>query len=380
MFKVEMFKRSPAGARVMKIHYQDKIILTMQRVLTSTELNYNSALRAAKIPVPEYKESDFFEYRKFYKIEQLRKLYLGDGKLFQTHKKELRPYVLKNQSKIKIFRPIIDFGEVVTWKDVLALIDLAQHTGFDIIAIPDSFYFNVEKFTSIILKAKEYASETAKMKFGDIEIMPSINVLNRINYFREKLMVTKKSKFNFVCIENGYYLTSYPHYYFLREFSGSAKNLCIYGSNAPRLHRRNWKTSGVHLYTAFGQDLISQGIPKPFISREGKESVHDNPKSWIKLFDPKQDALIKRGEYNEKYGETLIFDSPYCHGETLTSFMNKYNNQMLGKIAKIVEFGESSKTLLKERDAVLIGNYRATMEKKGVIGQLIRSLNQKVLV
>ena len=118
----------------------------------------------------------------------------------------------------------------------------------------------------------------------------------------------------------------------------------------------------------------------PFLSNKKKINVHDDPKSIIKFFDPSQDAFIKRGEYNDKYGEVLIFNSPYCSGETVTSFMNKYNNQMIRKITKIIEFGESSKTLIKEREAVLVGNYENVMEKKGVIGNLIKSLSQKTLV
>lgn len=380
MFKVTMVKRSPAGARVMKIEHKGKTILTMQRVLTSTEMNYNSDLKSAKIPIPNYEDSDFFEYRKFYNLEQLRKLYTGDGKLFLTHKKELSPYVSKNKDRIKIFRPKINFAETLFWKDILALIDLAQHVGFDIISIPDSFYFTPEKYSSMMLKAKEYVLETSKLGFGNIEIMPTVHALNRYEYFKEKLKINKNSKFNFICIENGYYPSSYPHYSFLREFSSKAKNICIYGSNTPRLHRKDWRTSGVHLYTAFGQDLIAQEMIMPFLSNKKKINVHDDPKSIIKFFDPSQDALIKRGEYNDKYGEVLIFDSPYCHGETMSSFMNKYDNQMLRKITKIVEFGESSKTLIKERDSVLVGNYKSVMLKKGVIGELIKSLSQKTLV
>ena len=76
----------------------------------------------------------------------------------------------------------------------------------------------------------------------------------------------------------------------------------------------------------------------------------------------------------------MIYASAYCHGETLTSFINKYNNQMLAKIMKIVEFAESAKTLMQERDAILGGNYAELMEKKGTIGKLIKNLSQKVLV
>ena len=47
MFKVELVKRSSAGARVMKIIWDNKTVLTMQRAVTSTEFNYNSALRSA---------------------------------------------------------------------------------------------------------------------------------------------------------------------------------------------------------------------------------------------------------------------------------------------------------------------------------------------
>ena len=380
MFKIELVKRSSAGARVMKIVWGEKTILTLQRAVTSTEMNYNSSLRSAKIPVPNYNETDFFEYRKFYDLIKLRGLYQGDSKLFATHKKELRPRALNNNGKIRIFRPIINFDAKLNIKDVMALIDLASHAGFEIITIPDSFYLPTEEYASLMLKAVEYSKEMAKLGFELVEIMPTINVMNRIGYFKEKLDFTKTAGFNFINIENGYYPTYYAHYSALRDFSRKANNICIYGSNTPRIHRADWRTAGVHLYAAFGQDIISQGIQAPFISKEGKESVHDDPKSKIKFFIPSQDALIKRSEYNQLYGEKMIYASAYCHGETLTSFINKYNNQMIAKIMKIVEFAESAKTLMQERDAILGGNYAELMEKKGTIGKLIKNLSQKVLV
>jgi len=380
MFKINLVKKSPAGARVMKIEYNGKNILTMQRVLTSTEINYNTELRKAKIPTPNYSEQDFFEYRKNYTLINLRKLHKGNGSLFQTHLKELRPYVKINRDKIKVFRPVMKFDESPSWSDIIALIDLASHVGFDLIALPDSFYFKPSKYAELILKAREYAKELFNLGIPWVEIMPTINVFNKIEFYKEKLEIVKNLKFNFVNIENGYYPKHYPHYSFLRKFAAKAKNMCIYGSNAPRLHKANWKTSGIHLYVVFGQDIISQGIPEPFISKEGKKSVHDDPKSRFRFFDREQDALIKRGEYNLRYGEELIFSSPYCHGETLTSFMNKYNNQMLKIVMKIIEFGESAKTLSQEKDAVLGGNYEYEMQRKGVIWNLIKSLSQKTLV
>lgn len=380
MFKVSLVNRSPAGARVMKVEYQGKIVLTMQRALTSTEINYNTDLKKAKIPTPDYSEPDFFEYRKGYTLSNLRKLHKGNGNLFQVHLKELRPYVILNQEKIKVFRPVIDFNELLSWNDITALIDLASHAGFDIIALPDSFYFKPEKYAELIMKSREYTKELFRLGVTWIEIMPTVNVFNKIDSYKEKLEIIRNSKFNFVNIENGYYPNHYPHYSFLRNFSAKAKALCIYGSNAPRLHKANWKTSGIHLYVAFGQDIIAQGIPEPFLSKEGKKSVYDDPKSKFRFFDREEDSLIKRGEYNSKYGEKLIYNSPYCHGESLTSFIDKYNNQMLKIIMKIVEFGESSKTLLQERDAVVGGNYDYEMEKKGVIWNLIKALNQKTLI
>jgi len=126
--------------------------------------------------------------------------------------------------------------------------------------------------------------------------------------------------------------------------------------------------------------ILSQGNKKPFISKPSKKSVHDDPKSKFRFFDGNEDSLIKRGEYTEKYGEQLIYDNLlYCEGETITSLMNKYDNQMLAKIMKVMEFYASSKTLSQERDAVLKEEYKELMKEKGKIGLLINSLNQKII-
>ena len=53
---------------------------------------------------------------------------------------------------------------------------------------------------------------------------------------------------------------------------------------------------------------------------------------------------------------------------------------MLKVIMKIIEFGESSKTLVQERDAVIGGNYEYEMQRKGIIWNLIEGLNQKTLI
>lgn len=380
MIQVKLKEISPAGARVMNVKTKKDSFLTMHRVLTSTEMNYNSPIKSAKIPIPKYLDTKIFEFRKFYTSDKIKTLYQGDKPVFLTHKKELRPSVIQNNDKLTIFRPITDFSQTLNWKDLRALIDLASHSGFNMIAIPDSFYVGGNGYEEMVKKIEKHIQGMIEIGFDKLEVMYSVDVRNKFENFKKKLELIKNKDKSFVNIENDYYLKYYSNYSTLMDFSKEAEKICIYGSNIPRFHRAGWRISGVNLYASFGQDIVSQGTKQPFISHEGKKSVHDDPKSKVRFFDESEDALIKRGEYNDKYGEELIYDSlPYCQGESVTSLINKYDNQMLFKIMKIIEFYASSKALSNEGKAVIKQEYPELMKRKGDIWNLIQSGSQRIL-
>ncbi len=381
MFEAKLIELSNAGARAVRLRRMGGLsILTMQRAVTSTEANYEDYLLSSRLPAPAYNDSSVAEYRKFYTPERINGLHSGGNENFIRDRRELRPFALRNQDRIKIFRPIVSPEVILSWNNVRALIELGVHSNYDVIIIPDSFSQGDSEYAKIVLKARKYCEdEISRVGLGNIEAVPSAGVYNDLELFKAKVKFAAKEGFPLLNIDNRYYPSHYPQYSFLKDFSAKAENICIYGSNVPRLHRANWRTSGIHLYSAFGQDILSQEIRPSFLP-EGKRNVHDDPKRKFRLFDPNEDALIKRGEYNTKYGEELIYnDNPYCTGETLTSMYNKHNNQLLAKVLKVIEFMESTKTLSSERNAVITNEYQEIMRNKGEIGRFIAKLGQRTL-
>ena len=378
MIKAKIKETHKLGSRVISIQSRKLNTLSMQRVLTVTEENHTTALKEAKLPIPVFPH-DIFEMRREFPLEKLNDM-LKKTSSFQSTVKQVRPFATRNQTRLSVFRPIVGSINPITWAQTRAALEVGIFGGYDVIAVPDHHFASIQEYKQYVSKSREHVYDASTSRKGSFECMPTVSITNnRLDELKAKLKFFRDSGINAINVENSDFMKYYPHYNAIREFSKN-NDVMIYGSEV----KRSWvKTNAslMHIYPFFGIDFVALNRPqKPFLAKEGQRSVHDQPKSRAKLYDPTTDGILSRGEYSLIHGENLQSNHfPLLAHESLTTTFDRFDNQLLMKITKLHESVECFYEMQRERDAVLNGDYREIMQQKKCVAPVVNMVQQQIL-
>ena len=379
MIKAKIKETHKLGSRVISIQSRKLNILSMQRALTVTEENYTTALKEAKLPAPVFPHN-IFEMRREFSLEKLDDM-LKKTSSFQSVVKQVRPVATRNQTRLSVFRPIVSSINPITWAQTRAALEVGIFGGYDVIAVPDHHFASIQAYKQYVSKSREHIYDASTSMKRSFECMPTVSITNnRLDELKAKLKLFGDLGINAINVENSDFMTYYPHYNAIREFSKD-NDVLIYGSEV----KRSWEKTNaslMHIYPFFGIDVVALKRPpqKAFLANEGQRSVHDRPKSRAKLYDPTTDGILSRGEYNLIHGENLQSNHfPLLAQESLTTTFDRFDNQLLMKITKLHESVECFYEMQRERDAVLNGDYREIMRQKKCVAPVVNMLQQQTL-
>jgi hypothetical protein len=376
---VKQIGYSDIGARVVRIRGNGDSITANQRALVNGEFKHNLDFKAAKLPIPSYKDNQVFEFRHFYTKTDIMRFYSRDNNYFTKQAMLMKPF-FSNNSVMNVFRPVLrDSYVALTKKDYTALIDLGCYCGADAVALPPYMSGNMSAFKKITKVVEEHSPLDLK-KGRTFRVMAPISALEKPSIIKKKLKIINNQGFEFLHVENDNLHNCWTFYSRLRNFLKD-KDICAYGSNTPKFINPDWRTAMHHVYSFLGFNIISPQFRVPFLSK-GYWNAHDKPKSAIKLFDPNTNGFIKRGEFNERYGESLenYQNIPFCTGKNLTEFFDNFDNQTLTKIGKVIEIIKSQEALKAESQAIVCGEFRDLMLGKECMNPWVSKVTQSVLL
>ncbi|MBI1972836.1 hypothetical protein HYS50_02420 [Candidatus Woesearchaeota archaeon] len=354
MIKINELKITDNGLRVAFIKTNRGSMVGRQRGLTVTEARHLSLLKDHKLPPVNF-EHEFFEARKLYTEERTKDI-LSSPRSFQREVKALRPVQRSHEKLYCFFRPVLSNGFSPTVNIKKIFIDEAMFANYDGVVIPDAFEEDTKTFEKNLSQCRDYAEKDAVTRDKkQIDVIPQVTVFNKLDTFRKKLQLVKDMGFSSINILNGDVLKYYPQYTHLKEAFSGKTEIVIIGSQVPRkVTIGEYKISGPHYYSLFGQDVQLLEFKKPFLSDEDQKTPLHKKKINILLYDRKTNEVLSRGGYGKYHMEQLQFtNNPYTNGETLTSLFNKYQPHVLTSVSKIIEAVDGHAEMIMERDKIL---------------------------
>ncbi len=378
MITTKIKETNAVGSRIVSIRSKKLSILGMERALTSTELNYTTALKEAGLP-PLAFPNKVFEMRREFTAKMLSDMLKRKGEFLKIVR-QVRPLAMHNPQRINIFRSIVKSVKPLDWPEVRAAFEVGIFGGYDVITVPDFHFTDMQSFGSYIAKSRDHIYDAATRLKGDFECMPTLTIANnRWDELKDKINILKDLGITAINIENADFYDHYSHYNTIRDFA-KENDVLLYGSEVKRIWSKN-KASLMHIYPFFGIDIVALARPpKSFLAEEGQRSVHDVPKSRAKLYDPSTDGVLSRGEYSLLYNDQLKADNfPLLTNQTVTSAFNRFDNQLLMKVTKLHETVECWHELRREGDAIINGDYEMLMKKKKCIAPVLAMVKQRTL-